>query len=65
MRSPFYTVKEDDTFEKAIHTLSQHQHHFKQLSVLDAQDKVTGIISRGDINNNLIKILNIKYYSRN
>lgn len=57
-KEPIYTVKEDDTFEKAIHILSQH--HFKQLPVLDAQDKVTGIISRGDINNNLIKLLSQK-----
>jgi CBS domain-containing protein len=57
-REPIYTVKEDDTFEKAIHTLSQH--HFKQLPVLDKDGKVTGIISRGDINNNLIKILSQK-----
>lgn len=53
-----YTVKEDDTFEKAIHILSKH--HFKKLPVLDDQDKVTGIISRGDINNNLMKILSQK-----
>ncbi len=57
-KEPIYTVKEDDTFEKAVHILSQH--HFKQLPVLDAQDKVRGIISRGDINNNLIKLLSQK-----
>lgn len=50
-----YAVKEDDTFEEAIHVLSQHS--FKQLPVLDLEGRVVGIISRGDINNNLMKIL--------
>ena len=53
-----YTVKEEDTFEKAVHILSKH--HFKKIPVLDLEDKVTGIISRGDINNNLMKILSKK-----
>ncbi len=53
-----YTVKEEDTFEKAIQILSQH--HFKKIPVLDLEGKVTGIISRGDIDNNLMKILSQK-----
>lgn len=57
-KEPIYTVKEDDTFEKAIHILSQH--HFKTLPVLDSRGKLTGIISRGDINNSLIKMLSEK-----
>ena len=48
-----YTVKEDDTFEKAIRILSHH--HFKQLPVLDLNNKVIGLITRGDIINNILK----------
>lgn len=50
-----YTVKEEDTFEKAIQILSQH--HFKKIPVLDLDGKVKGIISRGDVDKNLMKIL--------
>ncbi len=53
-----YTLKEEDTFERAIRKLSKH--HFKKLPVLDSNNKVTGIISRGDIDNNLMKILSNK-----
>lgn len=42
-----YTVKEKDTFENAIQILSHH--HFKQLPVLDLENKVIGIITRNDI----------------
>ena len=42
-----YTVKEDDTFENALRILSHH--HFKQLPVLDLENKVIGIITRDDI----------------
>jgi Arabinose efflux permease len=53
-----YSVKEEDTFEKAIQILSGH--HFKKLPVLDLNGRVTGIISRGDIDSNLMKILSQK-----
>lgn len=59
MNTPhIYSVNEYDTFEKAIHILSQHR--LKKLPVLDLDGKVKGIISRGDINNNLIKMLSEK-----
>ncbi|MGB7970244.1 MAG: MFS transporter [Methanobacterium sp.] len=51
-----YTVKEDDTFENALRILSHH--HFKQLPVLDLENKVIGIITRGDI----IKTILNNYY---
>lgn len=50
-----YTVKEEDTFEKAMNILSKH--HFKKLPVLNCEGKVIGIISRGDITNNLLKMI--------
>ena len=51
-----YTVKEDDTFENALRILSHH--HFKQLPVLDLENKVIGLITRGDI----IKTILNNYY---
>lgn len=54
-KQPIYAVKEDDTFENAIHILSQH--HFKKIPVLNSEGEVKGIISRGDIDKNLMKIL--------
>ncbi|ADZ10306.1 major facilitator superfamily MFS_1 [Methanobacterium lacus] len=57
-KKQIYTVKEEDTFERAIRILSHH--HFKKLPVLDSNNKVIGIISRGDIDNNLMKILSNK-----
>jgi CBS domain-containing protein len=48
-----YTVKENDTFENAIRILSHH--HFKQLPVLNLEDKVIGLITRGDIIKNILK----------
>lgn len=57
-KQPIYAVKEEDTFESAIHILSQH--HFKQIPVLDSGGKVRGIISRWDIDKNLMKILSQK-----
>ena len=57
-KKQIYTLKKEDTLEKAIQILSQH--HFKKLPVLDLDGKVTGIISRGDVNNNLMKILSEK-----
>ena len=50
-----YTVKEEDKFEKAMHILSKH--HFKKLPVIDCENKVIGIISRGDINDSLLKMI--------
>ncbi|MGB9979944.1 MFS transporter [Methanobacterium sp.] len=57
-KKQIYTLKKEDTLEKAIQLLSKH--HFKKLPVLDLDGKVTGIISRGDISNNLMKILSQK-----
>ena len=57
-KKQIYTVKEEDTFERAIRILSHH--HFKKLPVLDSNNKVIGIVSRGDIDNNLMKILSNK-----
>jgi len=51
-------IKKDDTFEKAVQILSGH--HFKKLPVLDLKCRVTCIISRGDIDLNLMKILSQK-----
>ena len=48
-----YTVKENDTFENAIRILSHH--HFKQLPVLDLENKVIGMITRGDIIKNILE----------
>lgn len=57
-KKQIYTVKEEDTFEDAIRILSHH--HFKKLPVLDSENRVIGIISRGDINNSMVKILSNK-----
>ena len=54
-KEQLYTLKEEDTFEKAIHILSKH--HFKKLPVLDCENKLIGIISRGDINDSLLKMI--------
>lgn len=50
-----YYLNENDTLEKAIQILSQNE--FKKLPVLDSNRHVIGIISRGDINNTLMKML--------
>lgn len=50
-----YYLKDNDTLEKAIQILSQNE--FKKLPVLDSNKHVIGIISRGDINNILMKML--------
>lgn len=49
-----YTLSKEDTFEKAMFILSKH--HFKVIPVIDNKNKVVGIVSRSDINNNLIKM---------
>ncbi len=54
-KKQLYTVEEADTFEKAMNILSKH--HFKKLPVLDCDGKVIGIISRGDLTNNLLKMI--------
>lgn len=50
-----YTVQEEDEFESAIRLLSRH--HFKKLPVVDGNNKVLGVISRGDIIHNLSKMM--------
>ncbi|BBL62277.1 hypothetical protein MARBORIA2_05600 [Methanobrevibacter arboriphilus] len=50
-----YYLNDNDTLEKAIQILSQNE--FKKLPVLDSNKHVIGIISRGDINNILMKML--------
>ncbi|GGH87809.1 CBS domain-containing protein [Pullulanibacillus pueri] len=50
-----YTVNKDDDFEVALRLLSQH--HFKKLPVVDADEKVIGVVSRGDIVHNLSKMI--------
>lgn len=57
-KQPIYSLKEEDTLEKAIYILSQH--HFKKLPVLNLESNVIGIVSRGDINKNLMEILSHK-----
>ena len=54
-KKEIYSIKKEDTLEKAIQILSNHE--FKKLPVIDSDDKVIGIISRGDVNNNLMKII--------
>ena len=54
-KKQLYAVKEEDTFEKSMRILSKH--HFKKLPVLDCEGKVIGIISRGNINNSLLKMI--------
>ena len=48
----FY-VKTDDNFKKALEILSHHT--FKQIPVLDEDNKVVGIINRSNLNENLLK----------
>jgi len=57
-KKQLYTVEKGDTFEKAMNILSKH--HFKKLPVLDCDGKVIGIISRGDLTNNLLKMIAAK-----
>ena len=57
-RKKIYALKEEDTFEEAIRILSHH--NFKKLPVLDSENRILGIISRGDINKSLFKILSSK-----
>lgn len=40
------TLSPDDTIEDSIKVISQH--HFKKIPVVDADNRVVGIISRGD-----------------
>jgi CBS domain-containing protein len=53
-KKKLFTLNELDTFEKAINIISTH--HFKIIPVLSQNNEVIGIISRGEINNTLIKI---------
>jgi CBS domain-containing protein len=41
------TLSENDGLEEIVSVLSQH--HFKKVPVLDAERRVVGVISRGDI----------------
>ncbi|WP_048824966.1 CBS domain-containing protein [Bacillus sp. B-jedd] len=41
------TVSPEDEMDKAVKLLSQH--HFKKLPVIDENNKVVGVISRGDV----------------
>ncbi|MDR0911138.1 MAG: MFS transporter [Methanobrevibacter sp.] len=50
-----FNVNEDDNFEYALKILSNHA--FKSLPVLNNDKKLVGMISRGDISNNLLKLL--------
>jgi CBS domain-containing protein len=43
----------DEEFEKAIRLISRH--HFKKLPVVNGAGRVVGVISRGDIINNIWK----------
>ena len=54
-KNQLYTIETEDALEKAVHILSQH--HFKKLPVLDPEGRVVGIISRGDINNTLLRMI--------
>lgn len=54
-KKEIYSIKKEDTLEKAIQILSNHQ--FKKLPVIDSNNKVIGIISRGDVSNNLMKMI--------
>lgn len=48
-------VSPDEVFEIAIRLLSKH--HFKKLPVVNGAGRVVGVISRGDLINNLSKRL--------
>ncbi len=54
-RKQLFTVRDDDIFEDAVRTLSQH--HFKKIPVLNWENEVIGVISRGDIIHNLAKMI--------
>ncbi|RHW42064.1 CBS domain-containing protein [Neobacillus notoginsengisoli] len=41
------TVSPEDKMDKAVKLLSQH--HFKKLPVIDKNNRVVGVISRGDV----------------
>jgi CBS domain-containing protein len=48
MRSKkMYTVSPEDNLEAALHIFSKH--HFKKVPVVNEQNKVVGVVSRGDI----------------
>lgn len=50
-----YTVREEDDFDKVIRILSHH--HFKKLPVVNSEERVVGVISRGDIVHHLVKVI--------
>lgn len=47
------SVSPDDEFEKTIRLLSRH--HYKKLPVVNGAGRVIGVLSRGDIINNISK----------
>lgn len=42
-----YYVQPEDDFEQVLNILTKH--HFKKIPVIDQEDKVVGVISRGDV----------------
>ncbi|MGV3489242.1 MAG: CBS domain-containing protein [Tuberibacillus sp.] len=46
-RRKIYTVYPEDPFEQVLKILSRH--HFKKIPVIDKENKVVGVISRGDV----------------
>ena len=54
-KKEIYSIKKEDSLENAIQILSKHE--FKKLPVLNDNNEVIGIISRGDVSNRLIKMI--------
>lgn len=50
-----YTVNPEDEMEKVVSLLSKH--HFKKLPVVDNNQHVVGVISRGDVIRNIQKVI--------
>ncbi|MFC4557255.1 CBS domain-containing protein [Virgibacillus kekensis] len=46
-RSPLYTVHPEDQVEAAFAIISKH--HFKKIPVVNDENKVVGVVSRGDL----------------
>lgn len=51
------SISPDDTFESTIQILSKH--HYKKLPVTNRAGRVVGVLSRGDIINNIYKKFNV------
>ncbi|TJY41127.1 CBS domain-containing protein [Cohnella pontilimi] len=52
-RKNLITLSQDDDLEEAVTVLSRH--HFKKVPVLDNEQKVVGVISRGDVIRLIVK----------